>query len=75
MLDLRRRSLVRRLILIAGIWTLLVVVIAGVFLTVAIISRNVWTQVRQWIATQRVDAAARAIETAGANTPAPSGPD
>lgn len=33
MLDLRRRSLVRRLILIAGIWTLLVVVIAGVFLT------------------------------------------
>jgi hypothetical protein len=33
LLDLRRRSLVRRLILIAGIWTLLVVVIAGVFLT------------------------------------------
>lgn len=33
MLDLRRRSLVRRLILIAGIWTLLVVLVAGVFLT------------------------------------------
>lgn len=33
MLDLRRRSLVRRLVLIAGIWTLLVVLIAGVFLT------------------------------------------
>jgi signal transduction histidine kinase len=32
-LDLRRRSLVRRLVLIAGIWTLLVVLIAGVFLT------------------------------------------
>ena len=33
MLDLRRRSLVRRLVLIAGIWTLLVMVITGVFLT------------------------------------------
>jgi signal transduction histidine kinase len=33
MLDLRRRSLVRRLVLIAGGWTLLVVVVAGVFLT------------------------------------------
>ena len=33
MLDLRRRSLVRRLVLIAGIWTLLVVLVAGVFLT------------------------------------------
>jgi len=33
LLDLRRRSLVRRLVLIAGIWTLLVVLIAGVFLT------------------------------------------
>ncbi|WP_297516224.1 ATP-binding protein [uncultured Caulobacter sp.] len=33
MLDLRRRSLVRRLVLIAGIWTLLVLLIAGVFLT------------------------------------------
>jgi signal transduction histidine kinase len=32
-LDLRRRSLVRRLVLIAGIWTLLVVLVAGVFLT------------------------------------------
>ncbi len=34
MLDLRRRSLVRRLVLIAGGWTLLVVLVAGVFLTV-----------------------------------------
>lgn len=50
-------------------------VLAGVFLTVAIISRNVWTQVRQWIATQRVDAAARAIEADGAAAPATSGPD
>lgn len=33
MLDLRRRSLVRRLVLIAGIWTLLVVLVAGIFLT------------------------------------------
>lgn len=33
MLDLRRRSLVRRLVLIAGGWTLLVVLVAGVFLT------------------------------------------
>jgi len=32
-LDLRRRSLVRRLVLFAGVWTLLVVLIAGVFLT------------------------------------------
>lgn len=34
MLDLRRRSLVRRLVLIAGGWTLLVMLVAGVFLTV-----------------------------------------
>ncbi|MBO9545684.1 ATP-binding protein [Caulobacter sp.] len=34
MLDLRRRSLVRRLVLFAGGWTLLVVLVAGVFLTV-----------------------------------------
>lgn len=50
-------------------------VLAGVFLTVAIISRNVWTQVRQWIATQRVDAVARAIEADGAAAPATSGSD
>jgi quinol-cytochrome oxidoreductase complex cytochrome b subunit len=50
-------------------------VLAGVFLTVAIISRNVWTQVRQWIATQRVDAAARAIEADSAAAPATSGSD
>ncbi|NQE64520.1 ATP-binding protein [Caulobacter sp. RHG1] len=33
MLDLRRRSLVRRLVLIAGAWTLVVMLAAGVFLT------------------------------------------
>ncbi len=33
MLDLRRRSLVRRLVLIAGVWTLVVMLAAGVFLT------------------------------------------
>lgn len=33
MIDLRRRSLVRRLVLIAGVWTLLVMLVAGVFLT------------------------------------------
>jgi signal transduction histidine kinase len=32
-IDLRRRSLVRRLVLIAGVWTLLVMLVAGVFLT------------------------------------------
>jgi quinol-cytochrome oxidoreductase complex cytochrome b subunit len=48
-------------------------VLAGVFLTVAIISRNVWTQVRQWIAAQRVDATVRTIEAAGANAPATPG--
>lgn len=48
-------------------------VLAGVFLTVAIISRNVWTQVRQWIAAQRVDAAARAIEAASGDAPTTPG--
>ncbi len=33
LLDLRRRSLVRRLVLIAGVWTLVVMLAAGVFLT------------------------------------------
>ncbi len=50
-------------------------VLAGVFLTVAIISRNVWTQVRQWIAAQQTDAAARAIEAVGVHTPATPGSD
>jgi quinol-cytochrome oxidoreductase complex cytochrome b subunit len=31
-------------------------VLAGVFVTVAIISRNVWTQVRQWVAAQELAA-------------------
>ena len=48
-------------------------VLAGVFLTVAIISRNVWTQVRQWVAAQRVDAAARAAESATRPEPATRG--
>jgi hypothetical protein len=47
-------------------------VLAGVFLTVAIISRNVWAQVRQWVAAQRVDAAAGA--TGSAIRPDPSTP-
>lgn len=50
-------------------------VLAGVFLTVALIARNVWTQVRQWIAAQRVDAAARPIGAAGASATAMPGPD
>jgi signal transduction histidine kinase len=33
LLDLRRRSLVRRLVLIAGVWTVVVMLAAGVFLT------------------------------------------
>lgn len=51
-------------------------VMAGVFSTVAIISRNVWTQVRQWIAAkelaahvQSAPAAAPAIQPAAAGTP------
>lgn len=31
-------------------------VLSGVFVTVAIISRNVWTQVRQWVAAQELAA-------------------
>jgi len=45
-------------------------VLAGVFLTVAIISRNVWTQVRQWVSAQRMDAATRTIEAASGDAPA-----
>ncbi len=48
-------------------------VLAGVFLTVAIISRNVWTQVRQWVTAQRVEAAARAAESAIHPEPATRG--
>lgn len=48
-------------------------VLAGVFVTVAIISRNVWTQVRQWVTAQRVDAAARAVESASSPGPATHG--
>lgn len=35
-------------------------VLAGVFVTVAIISRNVWMQVRQWVAAQNLAADIRA---------------
>lgn len=51
-------------------------VMAGVFVTVAIISRNVWTQVRQWLAAQELAAhlqdaraAAPATVPAAINTP------
>lgn len=44
-------------------------VMAGVFATVAIISRNVWTQVRQWVAAR--DMAAH-VQAARAEAPAPS---
>lgn len=44
-------------------------VLAGVFLTVAIISRNVWTQVRQWLAAQE-----RATLVQGALAAAPATP-
>jgi len=42
-------------------------VMAGVFATVAIISRNVWTQVRQWIAAKEL---AAHVKSAGAAAPA-----
>jgi hypothetical protein len=35
----------------------------GVFLTVAIISRNVWKQVRQWLARQEAAAAPTQVPT------------
>ena len=38
-------------------------VLAGVFVTVALISRNVWTQVRQWVAA-RAPSIERASQTA-----------
>ena len=41
-------------------------VLAGVFVTVALISRNVWTQVRQWVAA-RAPSIERASKTAATN--------
>lgn len=49
-------------------------VLAGVFVTVAIISRNVWTQVRQWVAAQELTAhvqSARATIPAAPAEPSP----
>ncbi len=43
-------------------------VLAGVFVTVAIISRNVWTQVRQWVAAKNLSAD---IQAARMTKPAP----
>jgi hypothetical protein len=45
-------------------------VMAGVFFTVAIISRNVWTQVRQWVAAREL---ATHVPPARAATPATAG--
>jgi len=39
-------------------------VMAGVFATVAIISRNVWTQVRQWLAAKELAAHVRNVPAA-----------
>lgn len=39
-------------------------VMAGVFSTVAIISRNVWTQVRQWIAAKELAAHVQSVQAA-----------
>jgi quinol-cytochrome oxidoreductase complex cytochrome b subunit len=50
-------------------------VLAGVFVTVAIISRNVWTQVRQWVAAQNLAAdiqAARIVKPAPAASAVPA---
>jgi len=47
-------------------------VMAGVFSTVAIIARNVWTQVRQWIAAQNLAAHVQSAQPAApAATDAP----
>jgi len=49
-------------------------VMAGVFATVAIISRNVWTQVRQWIAAKELAAHVQGAQpTAPAIPPAAAG--
>ena len=44
-------------------------VLAGVFVTVAIISRNVWMQVRQWVAAKEL-----AVHVQGARVDRPGGP-
>ncbi|MCZ8254199.1 MAG: hypothetical protein O9327_00790 [Polaromonas sp.] len=46
-------------------------VLAGVFITVAIISRNVWTQVRQWLAAKELAAHVQGgrIDKPAASTP------
>lgn len=44
-------------------------VMAGVFATVAIISRNVWTQVRQWIAAKELAAHVQGAHAAAPATP------
>lgn len=49
-------------------------VMAGVFATVAIISRNVWTQVRQWIAAKELAAHVQSAQAAApAISPAATG--
>lgn len=45
-------------------------VMAGVFATVAIISRNVWTQVRQWMAAKELAAHVRSAQPAAPPAPA-----
>jgi quinol-cytochrome oxidoreductase complex cytochrome b subunit len=47
-------------------------VLAGVFVTVAIISRNVWTQVRQWVAAKNLSADIQAVRIARPAVPATS---
>ena len=49
-------------------------VLAGVFVTVAIISRNVWTQVRQWVAAQNLAADIQAARIAKPAAPAEPSP-
>jgi hypothetical protein len=48
-------------------------VMAGVFATVAIISRNVWTQVRQWIAARELSAHLQSARAAPAELPVTPG--
>lgn len=47
-------------------------VLAGVFVTVAIISRNVWTQVRQWVAAQNLATDIQAVRVAKPAAPSTS---
>jgi hypothetical protein len=44
-------------------------VMAGVFATVAVISRNVWTQVRQWLAARELAAHVQSARPAAPATP------